>query len=276
MKKILITGKNSYIGESVRSYLLQDPDKFVVDVKATVGWEPKPEEFSPYDVVFNVAGIAHIKETKENRQNYYAINRDLAVKIANAAKAAGVKQYILLSSMSVYGLTVGHITKNTVPRPVNAYGDSKLQADQAIAQLVDNSFKFACLRPSMVYGKGCKGNYQWLRRLSLSSPFFPEYMNQRSMIYIGNLCEFVKQVIDEEKEGIFFPQNEEYVATYEMAKAIAALHGKPLKLTKLFNWAIGITPLGVLKKAFGNLTYEAVDLVSKYGFHESMALTEGK
>ena len=96
------------------------------------------------------------------------------------------------------------------------------------------------------------------------------------MIYIGNLCEFVKQVIDEEKEGIFFPQNEEYIATCEMAKAIAALHGKSLKFTKMFNWAIGITPLDVFKKVFGNLTYEAVDLVSKYGFHESMALTEGK
>ncbi len=96
------------------------------------------------------------------------------------------------------------------------------------------------------------------------------------MIYIGNLCEFVKQVIDEEKEGIFFPQNEEYIATCEMAKAIASLHGKTLKLTRLFNWAIGITPLDVVKKAFGNLTYEAVDLVTKYGFNESMALTEGK
>ncbi len=276
MKKMLITGKNSYIGDSVRSYLLQDSDKYVVDVKATVGWEPKPEEFSSYDVVFNVAGIAHIKETKENRYNYYAINRDLAIKIANVAKVAGVKQYILLSSMSVYGLIVGHITKNTVPHPVNAYGDSKLQADQAVAQLVDNSFKFACLRPPMVYGRGCKGNYQRLREFSLSSSFFPEYRNQRSMIYIGNLCEFVKKVIDEEKTGIFFPQNEDYVSTCDMVKEVAALHGKTMRLTKLFNWAIGITPLGVIKKAFGDLTYEAVDLVSKYGFHESMALTEGK
>ena len=276
MKKVLITGKNSYIGDSVRKYLLQEPNEYTVDIKNTVGWNPTPNEFAHYDVVFCVVGIAHIKETKENRQNYYVINRDLVIKIANAAKAGGVKQFILLSSMSVYGLTVGHITKSTMPHPVNAYGDSKLQADQAIEQVAYDSFKFACLRPSMVYGKGCKGNYQRLRNFSLSSPIFPEYRNQRSMIYIGNLCEFVKQVIDEEKEGIFFPQNEEYVATCEMAKTIAGLHCKSLKLTKLFKWGIANTPVDVVKKAFGNLTYEAVDLVSKYGFHESMALTEGK
>ena len=275
MKKILITGKNSYIGDSVRSYLLQAPNEYSVDVKDAIKWNPKADDFSSYDVVFNVAGIAHIKETKENRQSYYAVNRDLVIEIAKAAKAGGVKQFILLSSMSVYGMTVGHITKNTAPHPVNAYGDSKLQADKAIEQLADSSFKFACLRPSMVYGKGCKGNYQRLRSFSLSSPIFPEYRNQKSMIYIGNLCEFVKQVIDEDKEGIFFPQNEEYVATCEMAKAIAALHGKSLRFTKLLNWGIGIAPVDVLKKVFGNLTYEAVDLVSKYDFEESIRLTEG-
>lgn len=275
MKAILITGKNSYIGNAVRDYLLKEPKQYIVDVKDTVGWNPKPDDFSLYDVVFNVAGIAHIKETKGNRQNYYAINRDLVIKIANAAKAGGVKQFILLSSMSVYGLTVGHITKSTMPHPVNAYGDSKLQADQAIEQLADASFRFACLRPSMVYGKGCKGNYQRLRNFSLSSPIFPEYRNQRSMIYIGNLCEFVKQVIDEEKEGTFFPQNEEYVATCEMVKEIAALHGKTLRFTKFFNWIIGLAPVDVLKKVFGNLTYDAVDLVSKYDFEESIRLTEG-
>lgn len=274
MKKILITGKNSYIGDSVRSYLLQETNKYDVDVKATVGWNPKQEEFSSYDVVFNVAGIAHIKETKENRQNYYTINRDLAIKIAKAAKAAGVKQYILLSSMSVYGLTVGYITKNTVPHPVNAYGDSKLQADQAIAQLADTSFKFACLRPPMVYGKGCKGNYQQLRSISLWTPFFPEYSNQRSMIYIGNLCEFVKQCIDYEKAGLFFPQNARYTKTSDMVRAICAVHQKKIGFLKIFNWLIRMLPNQYIRKAFGDLVYERVDTVDKYHFFESVRLTE--
>ena len=276
MKKILITGAKSYIGESTKVYLLQSPDMYEVDVKDTFGWTPVPADFDGYDVVFNVAGIAHIKETKNNRQLYYEINRDLVIKIAKAAKEAGVHQFILLSTMSVYGLTVGHIKKDTATNPVNAYGKSKVQADEEIKKLEDSSFKFVCLRPPMVYGKGCKGNYQSLRKFALKSPVFPDYDNQRSMIYIGNLCEFVKQCIDFEKTGLFFPQNAEYTNTSKMVKKIADAHEKKIRLTKAFNWGINIIQTNLVKKVFGSLTYEREDVVRKYGLSESIIATEGE
>lgn len=167
MKRVLITGANSYIGNSVRDYLLQWPEDYAVTIKDTIGWNPKTDDFKGYDVVFNVAGIAHIKETSKNRHLYYDINRDLVIKVAKAAKHGGVKHYILLSSMSVYGLTVGHITKATPVNPKTAYGKSKAEADEEIKKLEDERFKFACLRPPMVYGKGFKGNYQSLREFAL-------------------------------------------------------------------------------------------------------------
>lgn len=274
MKRILITGANSYIGESVRDYLADYPDKYNVDIKDAMKWEPKVSDFADYDVVFNVAGIAHIKETVENRHLYYDVNRDLAIKIAKAAKEAGVKQFILLSTMSVYGLTVGHINKNTLPNPVNAYGKSKVEADEAISKIESDEFKFACLRPPMVYGKGCKGNYQSLRKFALKSPIFPNYQNQRSMIFIGNLCEFVKETIDTEKNGVFFPQNAEYMNTSEMVRVIAENNKKKIKLTKIFNWAVKVVPINTVRKVFGDLIYEKVDLVSKYDFRESIRMTE--
>lgn len=274
MKRILITGANSYIGDSVRDYLMEYPDEYSVDVLDTMGFEPVPSAFEGYDVLFNVAGIAHIKETKENRSLYYKVNRDLSEKIAKAAKGAGVKQFILLSTMSVYGKTVGHITKRTRPRPVNAYGKSKLQADIAIKKLADDNFKFACLRPPMVYGKGCKGNYQTLRKFALLSPIFPDVDNERSMIYIGNLCEFIKKVIDNEKRGLFFPQNEEYVNTSNLVSDVASINGKKIFIVKGFSWLLKRLPLNVFKKVFGTLTYEKVDVVNKYGFDESICLTE--
>ena len=163
MKRILIAGAKSYIGLSFKDYLGQWPDKYRVEVLKTRGLKPTPELFQGFDCVFCVAGIAHIKETNENRHLYYDVNRDLVVKIAKAAKAGGAKQFILLSSMSVYGLNAGHITKDTPVNPINAYGRSKAEADRIIGQLRDECFKFACLRPPMVYGKGCKGNYQNLR-----------------------------------------------------------------------------------------------------------------
>lgn len=275
MKKVLITGAGSYIGEKMREYLEQYPDKYSVKMIDTMGWEPTVTDFQGFDVVFNVAGIAHIKETAENRHLYFDVNRDLVVNIATVSKEAGVKQFILLSSMSVYGLKIGRITKETVPKPTTAYGISKLEADEEIEKLVDENFKFACLRPPMVYGKGCKGNYQQLRSFALKSPIFPDYKNQRSMIHIGNLCEFVKGCIDFERSGLFFPQNDEYTNTSEMVRSIAEAHGKKIRLTKTFNWAIKICGIGIVKKVFGDLMYEPVDTVGKYRLDDSIKLTEG-
>ena len=274
MKKVLITGDNSYIGDAVKKYLEQESNNYDVDTIDTVGISPSVEMFSPYDVVFNVAGIAHIKETKDNRHLYYDINRDLVVKIANTAKEAGVKQFILLSSMSVYGKTTGFITKETIPRPTTSYGDSKLQADELIKRLEDNDFVFTCLRPPMVYGKGCKGNYQKLRSFALKFPVFPNYSNQRSMIFVGNLACFVKQCIDEKKSGLFFPQNAEYINTSKMVERIAQENDKAIRLTKAFNWAIRILHINVIKKVFGDLVYESIDTVNQFGFEESIRMTE--
>lgn len=274
MKKILITGANSYIGDNVKAYLLSYSDEYEVFTKDTIGWNPIANDFRDVDVVFNVAGIAHIKETNNNRHLYYDVNRDLVIKIAKAAKAGGVKQFILLSSMSVYGLTVGHITKETPVDPVNAYGKSKAAADAEIAKLEDDNFRFACLRPPMVYGKNCKGNFQSLRKFALKSPIFPDFNNKRSMVYIYNLCEFVKSVIDENKSGLFFPQNVDYVNTSAMVSLIAKENNKTIKLTRAFNWIIKLVHLNVIKKVFGDLTYEAVDLIDKYTFEESIFQTE--
>ena len=275
MKRVLITGAKSYIGESVRDYLMKTTNSYDVVIKDTIGWEPSPSDFENFDVVFNVAGIAHIKETSENRHLYYEINRDLVIKIAANAKSAGVKQFILLSTMSVYGLTVGRITKSSKVNPINAYGKSKAEADEAIEKMADDSFKFACLRPPMVYGKGCKGNYQSLRKFALKSPVFPDYKNQRSMVFVGNLCEFVKQVIDYDRAGLFFPQNGEYIRTSDMVREVAECHGKKIILTKAFNWAVRIAPVNTIKKVFGDLVYEKTDVVDTYSFRESIELTEG-
>lgn len=274
MKNILIAGSNSYIGDSVAAYLAHDPDAYSVTILDTVGLHPTKEQFAPYDVVYCVSGIAHIKETRQNRQLYYDINRDLVVEMAKKAKQAGVRQFILMSTMSVYGMMEGQITKQTAPHPVNAYGESKVQADEAIRALEDETFKFVCLRPPMVYGKGCKGNYPRLRKLALTSPIFPDWHNQRSMCFIGNLCEFVKQCIDEEKSGLFFPQNAEYTDTSKMVQLIAECHGKQIRLTKSLNGVIRLVPVGTMKKVLGSLTFEPTDTVDKYSLEESISYTE--
>lgn len=279
MKKILITGKNSYIGTSVENWLMKEPDNYHVDTIDMKDGSWKEKDFSKYDVVFHVAGIAHIKENKGNQDLYYKVNRDLAFKTAKKAKEEGVRQFVFLSSMSVYGIETGVITKNTPLKPKNAYGKSKVQAEDLINQLTNNSFRIATLRPPMVYGKGCKGNYPKLANLALWIPVFPIVNNKRSMIYIDNLSEFIKQLIDNESAGVYFPQNADYVNTSEMVKEIATYNNNKMKMTKTLNYLIRILNIGIAKKIFGNLVYdlnmsEYISNYRVYSFQESIKITE--
>lgn len=256
-KKILIAGTGSYIGESFKNYMSQF-ENYEIDSFDTMSIEWRDIDFSSYDVVYDVAGIAHIKETDENRHLYYEVNRDLAVEIAEKAKANGVKQFIYLSSMSVYGLTVGRICETTPVNPVNAYGKSKLEAERLLWQLADDDFIVSIVRPPMVYGEGCKGNYQLLRKFALKFGFFPDYDNERSMIYIDNLSSAVRGIIHNCKAGLYFPQNLDYVKTFDMVKEITEANGKKFKGTKVINLPVKVLTdkIGLFKKVFGTLTYD--------------------
>lgn len=259
MKKILITGANSYIGMSFEKYIKDNyPNDYVVDTVDMIDGSWREKDFSGYDSVFHVAGIAHQKETKQNASLYYTVNRDLAIETAQKAKTNGVKQFIFLSSMSVYGMDIGVITKETVPNPKSNYGKSKLQAEEGIKELVDGEFKVCILRPPMVYGEGCKGNYQTLVSVAKKFPVFANYKNQRSMIHVVHLSKFVKDMIDKESGGVHQPQDPEYVCTCKMIQNIAKDMGKNMRLCKMLNPFVSIlkhcTTKG--KKAFGDLIYE--------------------
>ena len=279
MKKILITGAKSYIGTSLEKWLGQYPDKYSIDTVSMRDDIWKGKDFSSYDVIFHVAGIAHIKETKENQDLYYKVNRDLAYDTAQKAKADGVEQFIFLSSMSVYGIEIGGIDKKTKLNPNRAYGKSKMEAEELINKLQCDSFTVATLRPPMVYGKGCRGNYPRLVSLALKTPVFPKVDNKRSMIYIDNLSELVKQLIDNCSGGLFFPQNANYVNTSEMVKLIAEAHGKRVWMTKLFNLLLRLLNVSTVNKVFGDLVYDMSmsEYESDYrvcGFGSSILFTE--
>ncbi|MGO1470062.1 MAG: NAD-dependent epimerase/dehydratase family protein [Tissierella sp.] len=280
MKRVLITGTNSYIGNYLNDYLKDYSNDYDIDFISLRDGSWKNNDIHFYDSVFHVAGLAHIKETNENKHLYYEINRDLAYEFANYCKESGIKHFIFLSSMSVYGIENGTINKGTALNPNNHYGKSKLEAEILLENLQSESFKLAILRPPMVYGKDTKGNYPRLSKLAIKTPAFPNIDNERSMIYIENLCEFVRLLIDDEGEGIFCPQNKEYVNTTHMVKLIADFHGKSLWLTKIFNPIIKLLNIGVINKVFGNLTYDKE--LSSYSkdynvkdFKTSIELTEG-
>lgn len=261
MKKILITGKNSYIGTSLENWLKKYPNSYSVNTISLRDKSWKEKDFSKYDVIFHVAGIAHVSTNPKMEKLYYRVNRDLTIETAKKAKDEGVKQFIFMSSIIVYGESTKDlkvIDINTVPKPSNFYGKSKLQAEEGIKLLDDDTFKVVIIRPPMIYGKGSKGNYPKLAEAARILPIFPDIENQRSMLHIDNLCEFIKLLIDNDESGMFFPQNKEYVKTSQMVKMIADVHGKSIKLTKIFNPVLRpmIKKLKIINKVFGNLVYD--------------------
>ena len=289
MKKILITGANSYIGVSVENYLMQWPECYHVDTVDMIGDVWKSTSFRDYDAVVHVAGLVHQPQSKNDpaqAEHYDRINHLLAVETARKAKAEGVHQFLFLSSASVYGLDapVGQVVmidENTPLCPKDNYGISKLKAEEGLKELQDDQFKVAIMRPPMIYGKGCRGNYQTMAKLAKKLPVFPWVENQRSMLYMDNLAEFIRLLIDDEAEGIFCPQNNEYVNTSEMVSLIAHASGKNILMIHGFTWAIKmLRPLtGMADKAFGSLCYDYA--LSKYhknycvkNFQESILETE--
>lgn len=269
--KILITGAGSYVGTAVESWLKQankesGEEGYQIDTLDMQDAMWRKHDFSKYDVVFHVAGIAHSDTkdaSKEQRLLYYKINTRLAVEVAEKAKMAGVGQFLFMSSMIIYGgCKKKVIDRDTVPKPLNFYGDSKWKADQKIRELSDKHFRVVVLRPPMIYGRGSKGNYPELARLAGILPAFPMVRNTRSMLYIDNFCQFVKLVIDHEEEGIFFPQNKEYTRTSDMVRMIARARGNRIWMIPFLSLPVklfGKLPgrLGELAgKAFGDFAYK--------------------
>lgn len=304
---VLITGAGSYIGtsfEGYASFYYPNISTHTLDMRDDKWKEDKVWD-GEVDTVFHVAGIAHSDistPTPEMAEDYYKVNTDLAIETAKKAKAAGVKQFIFMSSMIVYGdcaSTGGKVDRHTSPHPQNFYGDSKWQADKGVRALASPGpsdppapsggqgihsskgskgsgaeggapgFAIAALRPPMVYGKRSKGNYPALSRIAKMAPFFPEVSNCRSMLYIENLCEFVCQLTMARAGGVFFPQNGEYGNMGSLVKAIGAVAQKPVHTSKLLTPAVWLAQHAPVRKvrelaqkAFGSSYYDMA--LSKY------------
>lgn len=283
MKRVLILGARSYLGESLFRWLGKYPTQYEVSIVSTLNYEWKNADFSKYDTVVDFAGIAHINNITPDMENlFYSVNRDLTIEIGKYAKAHGVKHLIYFSSMNVYGDYCDNIKDRTSVNPTSFYGNSKLQGDLGLEKLEDDTFVVAHLRPPFVYGKGCNGNYNSISKIARKTPVFPAFPNKKSMIYVDNLCEFVRLVIDTECRGYLTPQNRELISTADLVREIALNHNKKIWFTHIFNWII---PLGnkvtrLIRRAFADDCYDIG--LSKYfdfeycvvDFKESIKRTE--
>jgi nucleoside-diphosphate-sugar epimerase len=256
LKRVLITGANSYVGTNVEKWLMRNPDKYYVETLDMKDQNWKKFDFSKFDVVFHVAGIVHAKEKKISEQYYYDINTNLTIEVATKSIKSGVSQFIFMSSMSVYGIRTGLITEKTELKPTTIYGKSKLLAENQLRLLESDKTSISIVRPPLIYGHNSPGNLQKLSKFIKKFRIISDFKNSRSMIHICNFSNFIKTLIDNETSGIFHPQNNYYLSTMEICKSILSVNNMRYINLNIINPFLSILSKNLLAKLFGTLMYD--------------------
>ncbi|MCL2852890.1 MAG: NAD-dependent epimerase/dehydratase family protein [Defluviitaleaceae bacterium] len=254
MKNILITGETGYIARKLRRRLVEEG----LDAECVSIRDKLPANLCEYDTVVHCAAMVHTRRGGE--AEFYRVNTDLTRRLALAFKRSGGGQFIFMSTMAVYGKTgsLGRrevIDENTPARPSGGYGRSKLLAEQALLVLEDDSFRVAILRPPIVYGKGCPGNFRTLERVARIAPIFPYVYNERSMLHIDRLCCIIYTIINENRRGVFHPQDSRYHCTSKIVRKLALERGRRLMLSRTLGKLVSLIDVGATRKAFGSLVY---------------------
>ena len=286
---VLVTGENSYAGREFEKRILELNRDWTIDFISVRNDEWQTKDFSNFDAIYHVAAVVHQKEKKENESLYFSINRDLTYKLAIKAKSEGVKSFVFLSTMAVYGLIgkIGEdtvISKDTEENPTSYYGKSKLEAEQKLNSLQSRDFSVSILRIPMIYGYGCPGNYRALSKLARITPIFPKLNNRRSMIFVDHLSDVVIFVMKEKLSGILLIKNPDDVNTIELVEEIASLHSSRIYYSSLIGLLVKTVGnrLTMTRKMFSNVFYKDTDCningfeYKTLSFAESIIKTEGK
>ena len=272
MINVLITGGSGFIAGALLRRLEEFPGRYRAGGVSLRGGEWREKGFAGWDCVVHTAGIAHVLADPSMTDTYFRVNRDLTLEAARRAKADGVRQFVFLSSINVYGdpppAGVRRVIGPDAPTaPASAYARSKLEAEQGLRELADADFRVAVLRPPMVYGRGCKGNYNALAALAMKAPAFPRFDNRRGAVYVENLAECIRLIVDGGEGGLFFPQDARVVSTAEIAAAIARAHGRKLPLLRGLNPAVRLLGRGgAARRAFGDMAYDTAMCLRPEGY----------
>lgn len=262
MKQVLVTGESSYIGISFKKWAKENNKDIEINFISLKNNNWMHRDFRKYDVVLHLAGLVHKKEKQNSYEEYNKINYELTKNFFEVCRSNSVDQFIFMSTFSVYGKEgnldeINVINKKTIENPTTFYGKSKLKAEKYLISNKKDT-KLSIVRPPMVYGEGCTGNYKTLKKISLLSPIFPYIENKRSVVNINKLCFEIFNIINEKKDGIFIVQDENYMNTSLEVKKIAEISGKKIYLSRFLGRLL--IKVGknnkTINKVFGSLIYQ--------------------
>lgn len=279
MSKLLITGSNGFIG----NYFINNyKSKYNIETFSFLKDDINSLDCRYLDAVFHLSALVH-QMGGASASEYEKINVTQTIELAKKAKESGVKNFVFMSTVKVYGEETNRkYTENTVCNPEDDYGKSKLKAEQELQKLEDEDFKISIIRTPIVYGYGVKANIKNLINLVNKVPVLPfgKIKNKRSMVYIGNLCHLVDEIIIQKKSGIFLACDDEPLSTSKLIELIAKNLDKKIYLIKIPFFA---TLLKILKPSFhkrlygslevdNNITKEKLNLINPYSVENGVRL----
>ena len=276
--KILVTGSNGYLGSS---FINQYKNKYKSEKFSLLNQKLEDINFNEIDVVLHCAALVHQK-IEHSYEKYHEINVEYPLKLAKLAKENGVKQFVFISTIAVYGEDEEKLDENTVCNPITPYGKSKLAAEKELLKLNDDNFVVSIIRPPMVYGKNAPGNIDSLIKLVKKLPIIPlgGIENKRSFISIQNLCHMIDEIITQQKSGIFLASDDEPLSTSRLIELIAKNLNEKIYLIKIpfFETLLKVAKPSFHKRLYGSLevdntiTKEKLNLKNPYSVEDRIKL----
>ncbi|PST18252.1 UDP-glucose 4-epimerase [Rhizobium sp. JAB6] len=206
---ILVTGATGFVGQALCAELSRrrmdyrpvsrSPRPGFVAIGAMDSDTDWSDALAGVEVVMHLAARVHVmnESADDPLAAFRAVNVDATINLARQAGAAGVRRFIFLSSIKVNGEGTADgkpFTPTDVPHPEDAYGRSKLEAEEALLVIsAETGMEVVIIRPPLIYGPGVKANFATLMRWA-ARPFpwpFGAVRNRRSLVYVGNLVDFM-------------------------------------------------------------------------------------
>lgn len=278
MNKILLTGSNGYLGSS---FINQYKNKYLFQKFSLLNQKLEDINFDGIDIVLHCAALVHQK-VEHSYEKYYEINVEYPSRLAKLAKQNGVKQFVFISTIAIYGEDKEKIDENTTYEPITPYGKSKLEAEKELLKLNDDSFIVSIIRPPMIYGRNAPGNIDSLIKLVKKLPILPlgKIQNKRTFIFIQNLCYAIDEIITQKQNGTFLVSDDEPLSTSKLIELIAKNLDKKIYLIKIpfFESLLKLVKPSFHKRLYGSLevdntiTKKKLNLKNPYSVEDGLRL----
>lgn len=254
--KLLLTGSSGFVGSYFIDHYM---NKYAILPFSFMKNDLSKLDLSNIDSIIHLSALVHQMSGAETEE-YQRVNVDNTLRLAQKAKESGVKQFIFMSTVKVYGEETDQAyTENTSCMPEDEYGKSKLKAEQKLLKLEDENFTVSIIRTPIVYGYGVKANIKNLINLvnKISILPFADIRNRRSMVYIGNLSHLIDTIIEKNCSGIFLASDDEPISTTYLIELIAKELDKKIYLVKIPFFK---NLLKIVKPSFYKRLYESLEV----------------